>query len=281
MSWIKKKAELNHGINERDHNNRFNERNNLKNLIANLEKDVEFLHKEIDSTNKIIEILVGDKHQSSINKVNLQNGVDTAGAQTRNANTNFMQVNNGNVNSEGCDSKFIEVPGRKRRTNKTSITLLGDSMIKGIEGYKMRQGMSSGERVFVRSFPGAKTRCMHDYSKPTLTYEPDAIVLHVGTNDLRDSTSAAEIGNEIIELAKEIKSVKNDVIVSGIILRNDSNNKKGNEVNAFLKSKCSENSFLYCDNSNISRNCLNGSGLHLNPKGTVLLANNFLECLNY
>ena len=72
----------------------------------------------------------------------------------------------------------------------------------------MRQGMSSGERGFVRSFPGAKTRCMHDYSKPTLKYEPDAIVLHVGTNDLRDSRSAAEIGNEIIELAKEIKSEK-------------------------------------------------------------------------
>ena len=122
---------------------------------------------------------------------------------------------------------------------------------------------------------------MHDYSKPTLKYELDAIVLHVGTNDLQDSGSAAEIGNEIIELAKEIKSVKNDVIVSGIIVRNDSNNKKGDEVNAFLKSKCSENSFLYCDNSNISRNCLNGSGLHLNPKETVLLANNFLECLNY
>ena len=86
---------------------------------------------------------MGDKNQSSIKKVNLQNSVDTAGVETRNTNTNFMQVNNGYVNSEGCDSKFTEVPGRKRRTNKRSITLLGDSMIKEIEGYKMRQGMSS------------------------------------------------------------------------------------------------------------------------------------------
>ena len=56
-----------------------------------------------------------------MNKANLQKGVDTAGVQTRNANTNFMQVDNGNVNSEGCDSKFTEVPGRKRWTNKRSI----------------------------------------------------------------------------------------------------------------------------------------------------------------
>ena len=80
---------------------------------------------------------------------------------------------------------------------------------------------------------------------------------------------------------KEIKSTENEVIVSGIIVRNDPNNKKGIDINKFLKLKCSENSFLYCDNSNISRNCLNGSGLHLNSKGTVLLANNFLDCLNH
>ena len=72
-----KKAELNHD------KNRFNERNNLNNLIANLEKDVEFLHKEIDSKNKIIEILVGDKNQSSMNKANLQKGVGSAGANKK------------------------------------------------------------------------------------------------------------------------------------------------------------------------------------------------------
>ena len=63
-----------------------------------------------------------------------------------------MQVNNGDVNSEGCDSKFTEVPGRKRWTNKRSIALLGDSMIQEIKGYKTRQGMSSGERVFCQIF---------------------------------------------------------------------------------------------------------------------------------
>ena len=51
-------------------------------------------------------------------------------------------------------------------------------------------------------FLGAKTPCMHDYAKPSLKYEPGVIVLHVGTNDLRDNKSAVEIGNGIIELAK-------------------------------------------------------------------------------
>ena len=42
---------------------------------------------------------------------------------------------------------------------------------------------------------------------------------------------------------------------------------KGMEVNNFLNVKCRENSFLFCDNSNISEDYLNASGLHLKPNG--------------
>ena len=41
----------------------------------------------------------------------------------------------------------------------------------------MRQGMTSNEKVYVKSFPGAKVECKKDYSKPTLKFNPDAMML--------------------------------------------------------------------------------------------------------
>ena len=113
---------------------------------------------------------------------------------------------------------------------KRTITIIGDSTIKNIEGYKMRQGMTSNEKVYVKSFPGAKIECVKDYIKPTLKFNPDAIILHVGTNDLRSEKSAEEIGNEVISLVNTIKTSDNEVIVSTIIARDDSLNQKGNDV---------------------------------------------------
>ena len=145
----------------------------------------------------------------------------------------------------------------------------------------MTQGMSSGEKVFVRCFPGAKTECMNDYIKPSLKYNPDVVVLHVGTNDLRGTKTPEEIGEDILTIARKIKTPNNEVIIRSVIFRNDSLNKKGRNVNKCLKLKCDQTFVVFCDNSNISGNCLNGGGLHLNPKGTITLANNFLKCLNY
>ena len=116
---------------------------------------------------------------------------------------------------------------------------------------------------------------MSDYIKPSLKYTPDVIILHCGTNDLRTEKKAEEIENEVINLAKEMKKEDNEIIISGIIARNDSLNVKGSEVNGLLKETYNDNSILYCDNPNISKYNLNASGLHLNAQGTTTLANNF------
>ena len=151
-----------------------------------------------------------------------------------------------------------------------------------MKAFKMRQGLSANEKVYIKSFPGAKNDCMSDYIKPSLKYNPDAIILHCGTNDLRMEKSAEVIVNEILNLANEMKTENNEIIISGIIARNDSLHEKGTEVNDLLKIKCSEKSIMYCDNSNISKRYhLNASGLHLNTNGTTALANNFLKHLNY
>ena len=165
----------------------------------------------------------------------------------------------------------------KRIKKKRTITIIGDSTIKNVESYKMRQGMTSNEKVYIKSFPGAKVDCITGYIKP---FNPDVIILHIGTNDLRSEKSAEDIGNEILSLVNTIKTPVNKIRVSSFIARDDSLNQKGGDVNIFLKSNCN-NSFLFCENLNISKKHLNGSGLHLNTKGTITLANKFLRHLNY
>ena len=53
--------------------------------------------------------------------------------------------------------------------------------------------------VKVRPFSSAEVRCMHEHVKPTVRdFNPDHIVLHCGTNDLR---TASQIMISIIDLA--------------------------------------------------------------------------------
>ena len=109
--------------------------------------------------------------------------------------------------------------------------------------------MLKGENVHVKSFPGAKTVCMLDYMKPSLKNIPDVILLHVGTNNLQTDNTPEDISNDIINLATTSKNSENDIIISGIVGRNDALNSKATEVNNFLKPKCDVNNFTFCDNS--------------------------------
>ena len=52
----------------------------------------------------------------------------------------------------------------------------------------------------VRSFPGATTADMEHYLQPSLATKPKAIILHVGTNDLKNSSSARNVAEKIVDL---------------------------------------------------------------------------------
>ena len=142
----------------------------------------------------------------------------------------------------------------------------------------MKHKLPSNEKLYVKSFPGATVEDMVDYSKPTVRRKPDLIILHAGSNDLRSDKTSDDISSDIMQLALQLKTDLNDVMISSIISRADSYNAKGAEVNLQLKAECERYNLMFIDHSNISANKhLNGSGLHLNYKGTVTLANNFLR----
>ena len=115
---------------------------------------------------------------------------------------------------------------------------------------------------------------MHPYSQPSREYENDLIILHCGTNDLK-TNPAKNISDDIISLAKSLKTERNDVMISGVIPRRDKLNDKGKEVNRLLSTWCFQNNFNFIDHSNIDiQKHLNYSGIHLNFNGTDILGKN-------
>ena len=121
---------------------------------------------------------------------------------------------------------------------------------------------------------------MADYVRPTMKRSPDLIVLHAGTNNLRNEDPARVIAEKLMELALNMKGNENDVMVSSLIARSDDEDlqQKLMQVNEILEAECQRYNLCFIDNGNISpTQHLNGGGLHLNYKGTVLLASNFIE----
>ena len=64
------------------------------------------------------------------------------------------------------------------------------------------------------------------------------MILHYGRNDSNGNSTSEDIADKILNLAASIKTSKNQIFVSGLVIRKDILNKKGNEVNELLKNKC-------------------------------------------
>ena len=171
----------------------------------------------------------------------------------------------------------------KGEKNKKLKFVIGDRMVKHLNGWEMSKKLNANRKVFVKTFSCAKATCMHDYVKPLVRSNTDHFILHVGTNDLSSCKSPEETARSITDLATLIKNEKHDISISIIIIRAD--DKKLEEkrcgVNSFLGKLCKEKNFyLIYHFTRIKRNHVNEGKLHLNKKGTKLLSDNFVKELS-
>ena len=165
------------------------------------------------------------------------------------------------------------------KEKKKVTTILGDSMIKDIKGWKLNKSLKE-DFIVVKSFPGATIECMTHYVKPSINQKPDRFVIHIGTNDLKTDKTPSKIVKEIFNLSKSVHmDTKAPVIISGIVPRGDNLKGKAEAVNELLKRKCVETNVAFIDHENIDIYKLNGSKLHLNKSGTNTMAKNFLQLL--
>ena len=270
-------------------------------LITALNDEITFLRKEILSKDKIIELVIKERSSNNyaryVNNTNdrviIENGNNLNSKDSLLTSENFVKHNdqNGLIN-KSCENKCDENNGniidrskefkkvKSTKGNKKSITILGDSMLKDIKPFKMRNSLPN-HKLFVKSFSGATVEEMGDYMKPSLKFDPDHIIIHSGTNDLKSNKDAAEIATDIIKLANNAKTDTNAVTISGIIPRHDGLNEKATKVNDFLKIKTNIYNLGFIENNNfITETHLNKKGLHLNYKGTCVLVKNLLHCIN-
>ena len=117
----------------------------------------------------------------------------------------------------------------KEKVKKKTL-IVGDLIVKHIDGWCLNKRKRS--TVSIRSIPDATTKGMIHHVKGCLedTF-PDFIILHHGTNDLNGNSTSEETEDKTLNLAASIKTSKNHVFVSGLVIRKDKLNKKGNEVN--------------------------------------------------
>ena len=133
----------------------------------------------------------------------------------------------------------------------------------------------------MRQFSGSKVDFMKDCMKPCIRENnPDHLIFHVGTNDVRSNKNAKSIAESIVSLAKEVNASKLDVSISSIIPRNGNWSNKVMEVNSYIKDLRESNDVSFFSNTTInSKKHLNNSRLHLNPKGSSKLQDNFVRYL--
>ena len=109
------------------------------------------------------------------------------------------------------------------------------------------------------------------------------MVIHVGTNSLRETETPEKCADEIANLAKLVlsSSPETTVALSSIVTRIDDKvlAAKAIEVNLHLKQVCQQNHWTFINHSNIKPCHLNRSGIHLNKAGTLLMARNFTNII--
>ena len=171
-----------------------------------------------------------------------EKNASTNGKNTSEANKKKNQKKKKEDNCNGITNRNNN-NGKRNDKNKANFYILSDSMTKKLNGYLLTKKIRHKHLVKVRSFSGAKISCMTDHVKPTLRdINPDHIVLHAGTNDLRTENTASQIAKATIDLAASLKNDGNTVTVSRIIQRLDELNNKANEVNRRLLLMCKERS---------------------------------------
>ena len=191
-----------------------------------------------------------------------------------------QQLKNDNDNNNNHNDRNSN--NNNNEKTKQTVFILGDSMVKKVNGFFLTKDIKHKYLVKVRSFNSAKTRCMQDHVKPTIRdFNPEHIIIHVGTNDLNSEKTASQIANSIVELALSLKSESNKIYISLIVPRYDELNNKVNEVNFRLMNMCQARNIAYINHSDSidPEQHLNESNIHLNKYGNIEFSKNFADFL--
>ena len=167
-------------------------------------------------------------------------------------------------------------------TEDKKLLVIGDSMVKHIERQKIKR--AAGCRSAVHSYSGARVEHISQKIKEHWSEdeEYDAIILHVGTNNLV-SEEPEEVATKMNTLIEHVKDHAKSIAISSVIKRYDNRvpASKITRFNYLLKDLCTKHAsnISFLSNDHIDRSLLNRSNLHLNQQGDRALGGVFCSFL--
>ena len=163
----------------------------------------------------------------------------------------------------------------RTRESEQDIVIIGDSIIKHISPTKL-----SKRKVHKFAYPGKTASDINnELSTINIHSTPSHVIVHVGTNNI-PLQSADECTKDIEKLIAGVKQrfPNSKIGISGITMRQDVDlASKIFKVNEKIKSITPKYDVTFIDNSSLDKTSLNGSKLHLNAKGSAILASHFIS----
>ena len=156
------------------------------------------------------------------------------------------------------NSNYASIPKNGRK-----ILVVGDSHIKRIRRIDFNKELRN-DKAYFRSFSGATSKQLDHCIIPSLVDDKsDAVIIHVGTNDILYNASYEDIAGNIIKIGS-------NPALNALIRR----------VNDMLRDLCVINGFGFIFNDMITAKCLWKDGIHLQDLGTSVLSKNFIKLVN-
>ena len=224
---------------------------------------------QIDQNNKIILKILSSNSQVESNLEKSDNNL-----QKSNKKNPLVKVVKENISKL---PKGVKIPQKQKKVTKErkSVFIIDDLIIKGLA----ETGISKDHNVKVRPQPGCTTEDIEDHIKPILRKNPDAIIIHSGTNDVTNDKPTKKKIKKVVKLIEDTNPAI-QVIISGLIHREDREvNDEIASINNQLESYCNSKNFLFVNNDNMKSSCLAKDKLHLNKTGNSIFAKNIISVL--
>ena len=167
--------------------------------------------ENITSSNHCAGLQIGDDEYDSV-ETDLYDSTSDSYKRcintNRTDNNNNVNITKANKNNDHHLGEKDQIKTKKLVVNeKKKVFVLGDSMVKHIQGWDITNKLENKHKVYIRQFAGSKVICMNDYVKPCIRENnPDHIIFHVGTNGILTSKDPLAIAQSLVELAISVDS---------------------------------------------------------------------------
>ena len=213
---------------------RYEEQLATKQIERTIQNNSEFNHRNIVCESIIPENVHSSKGRQSKRRMRKDKALQKQQQQQQSATTENKELTEKVANHEEQTNTNKRKNEKGRNAEQRSTVVIGDSLVKNVQGWRLKRSCNANETIAINSVPGASVEDMRSYCQPTINKKPKGIILRCGTSNLRTNETEVQISQAIINLAKSIRSHEINVCVSGLIARGDDLESKRMKTNLSL-----------------------------------------------